>query len=110
MQPSKSVSIGQLAKRTGTSVSAIRFYEEKGLLHPLRDNNDRRRFNRADIRRVSFILITQQLGFSIREIAFYLKDLPNNRTPTKADWTRLSKKFKHVIDKKISTMALLLLF
>ena len=66
------ISIGQLARRTGVAVSAIRFYEDKGLLQSLRTRGNQRRFLRSDIRRVSFILIAQRLGLSLADIELSL--------------------------------------
>lgn len=77
--------IGQLAARTGLSVSAIRFYEGKGLVSALRNKGGQRRFLRADIRRLSFIRIAQQLGFTIVEIQKQLSTLPPGRAPTRKD-------------------------
>jgi MerR family redox-sensitive transcriptional activator SoxR len=96
--------IGDLARRTGLSVSAIRFYEAKGLITPRRSPGGQRRFLRADIRRLSFILIVQQLGYSIREIKAALKSLPGGRTPTQADWTALSRRLRAGLDERIATM------
>jgi MerR family redox-sensitive transcriptional activator SoxR len=96
--------IGDLARRTGLSVSAIRFYESKGLISPQRSPGGQRRFLRADIRRLSFILIVQQLGFSIREIKLALKGLPDGRTPTQSDWTALSRRMRAELDARIGTM------
>jgi MerR family redox-sensitive transcriptional activator SoxR len=93
-----------LARRTGLSVSAIRFYEAKGLISPRRSPAGQRRFLRADIRRLSFILISQQLGFSIREIKAALAGLRDGRTPTQADWTALSKRMRADLDARIGTM------
>ncbi len=98
------LSIGDLADRTGLSVSAIRFYETKGLVTPARNAGGQRRFLRSDIRRLSFVLIAQELGFTIAEISEYLKGLPDGRSPTKADWTRISKTFRHSLDRKIETL------
>ena len=95
------LSIGQIAQRTGLSVSAIRFYESEGLVHPDRNNGGQRRFKRADIRRLSFVLIAQQLGFSIADIKQQLESLPAQRTPTKSDWTKLSKQFRSALDQQI---------
>ena len=75
------IAIGELAARTGVAVSAIRFYEAKGLLAALRTGGGQRRFLRADIRRVSFILIAQQMGLSLDEVADELARLPAGRTP-----------------------------
>lgn len=95
------ITIGQLAARTGLSVSAIRFYEEKGLVHPGRNAGGQRRFNRSDIRRLSFVRIAQQLGFSITEIREQLDLLPEARTPTHADWQRISESMRDVLDARI---------
>ncbi len=104
MHSSDLLSIGQLARRTGLSVSAIRFYEEKGLVAPRRDAGGRRQFRRSDIRRLSFVLIAQQLGFSIRQIRDQLQTLPNGRTPGKADWARISRQFRANLDQRIETL------
>jgi len=103
----RGLSIGQLAERTGLAVSAIRFCEEKGLVSPLRNAGGQRRFDRADIRRLSFVMISQQLGFSLGEIAALFRGLPEGRTPTKADWTRISRVFRVTLDQRIATMELL---
>lgn len=95
------LSIGELAERTGLSVSAIRFYETKGLVTPVRNKGGQRRFLRADLRRLSFVLVAQEFGFSITEIAEQLGKLPDGRAPTKADWTRISRGFRKHLDKKI---------
>ena len=92
------IPIGELAARTGVAVSAIRFYEAKGLVEALRTGGGQRRFLRADIRRVSFILIAQQLGLSLEEIAAELTRLPAGRTPNGADWTRISTALRARID------------
>lgn len=96
------LSIGEIAARTGLAITAIRFYEEENLIHPLRNAGGQRRFRRGDIRRLSFIRISQQLGFSLSEIRQVLSTLPNKRTPTKADWQRLSTLFVKDIDERIA--------
>ena len=98
------LSIGQVAKRTGMSVSAIRFYEEAGLVSPDRNLGGQRRFLRSDIRRLSFILIAQQLGFSLDEIRTRLESLPQGRTPTQTDWKKISREFRLVLDDRIELM------
>jgi len=107
MRSSDFISIGQLADRAGIAVSAIRFYEEKGLITSIRNSGGHRRFLRADIRRLSFILITQKLGFSINEIAEKLSLLPMGRNPTKKDWEKISKSIRSTLDKRIEEMTLL---
>lgn len=98
------ISIGKLAERVGISVSAIRFYETKGLISSIRNAGGQRRFLRSDVRRLSFVLIAQQLGFSIQDIVDELSTLPYGRTPTKADWQATSKKFRQVLDERIEVM------
>jgi MerR family redox-sensitive transcriptional activator SoxR len=102
MRGSELMAIGDLARRTGLSVSAIRFYEARGLVSALRSRGGQRRFLRSDIRRLSFIRIAQQLGFSIEEIAARLAALPQGRTPTRADWTRISRGFRRVLDERMA--------
>lgn len=104
MKASDVISIGDLAARAGVSVSAIRFYEGKGLLHPFRNSGGQRRFLRSDIRRLSFILIAQQLGLTIEEIRLELAKLPDGRTPTAADWTRISAGMRTLLDDRISAL------
>ena len=98
------LSIGQLAKRTGLAVSAIRYYEEQGLVFSERNAGGQRRFRRADIRRLSFIQIAQQFDFSLKEIAAQLSRLPDERTPTKADWSKISRHFRTDLDARIKTL------
>ena len=98
------LTIGDLARRTGLSVSAIRFYEAKGLLQSFRTGGGQRRFLRSDIRRLSFALIAQQLGLSIEKIGVELAKLPQGRTPTQADWRRISVGFKQVLDDRIAAL------
>lgn len=100
------ISIGDLSRRTGVAVSAIRFYEEKGLLTSLRSRGNQRRFLRSDIRRVSFILIAQKLGLALAEIERELSQLPQGRTPTLADWERISKSMRASIDANIALLEL----
>ena len=98
------LAIGQIAKRTGTTVSALRFYEESGLLQPQRNSSGHRRYLRSDIRRISFILVAQQLGFTLPEIRQQLSTLPNARTPTKTDWTELALQFQGQINERITAL------
>lgn len=95
------LSIGDLARRTGLSVSAIRFYEARGLLSPIRTRGNQRRFPRADIRRLSFAMIAQQLGLSLSEIEAELRTLPDGRSPTRADWARISGRIRSRLDRQI---------
>jgi len=98
------LAIGELARRTGLSVSAIRFYEAEGLLIAERNAGGQRRFFRSDIRRLSFVMIAQRFGFTIEQIRSQLQSLPEGRTPTKADWARISRGFRRELDARIETL------
>ncbi len=98
------ISIGEMAARTGLAVSAVRYFEAGGPVRPERSRGGQRRFARSDIRRLSFVLITQRLGFSISDIRAMLSQLPEGRTPNKADWTKLGKSIAHELDQRIAMM------
>jgi len=104
MKANDLLTIGELAQRTGISVSAIRFYEEKGLVEAHRTGGNQRRFLRSDIRRLSFVLIAQQLGLSLVEITDAMQGLPSGRTPNAADWKRISKSIRQRIDQRIAAL------
>ncbi|MEP3053024.1 redox-sensitive transcriptional activator SoxR [Ascidiaceihabitans sp.] len=98
------MTIGDLAQRTGLAVSAIRYYEAQGLIQPWRNAGGQRRFERADLRRLSFVMIAQQFGFTLPQIKVELDRLPGGRTPTKADWARISRGFRAALDTRIDAM------
>lgn len=98
------IPIGTLSRRTGVAVSALRFYEDKGLIRALRTSGNQRRFLRSDIRRVSFILIAKKLGLGLVEIEAELAQLPQGRTPTLHDWQKISRSMRHSIDEKIKLL------
>jgi MerR family transcriptional regulator, redox-sensitive transcriptional activator SoxR len=98
------MTIGELAARTGVAVSAVRFYEGKGIVHPIRTSGNQRRFPRSDIRRISFALIAQQLGLTLPQIAEELGKLPEGRTPTSADWARISRGIRARIEVQIARL------
>jgi MerR family transcriptional regulator, redox-sensitive transcriptional activator SoxR len=98
------IPIGYLSKRTGLAVSAIRYYEEQGLVRPIRSGGGQRQFRRSDIRRLSFVQIAQQFGFTLSQIRAELSLLPDSRTPTKADWTRISTVFRTALNQRIETL------
>ncbi len=101
---SRELSIGQIAARTGVAVSAIRFYADEGLIEANRNSGGHRRFARAQIRRVSFVLIAQQLGLTLPQIKDILGQLPEGRTPTKQDWKVISEAFQDRIDDQIARL------
>ncbi|HZP99526.1 MAG TPA: redox-sensitive transcriptional activator SoxR [Reyranella sp.] len=98
------VTIGELSRRTGLSVSAIRFYEARGLVRAVRSPGNQRRFARADIRRLSFAQIAQQLGLSLAEIGRELGALPQERAPTRADWQGISRRIRGALDQRIAML------
>lgn len=104
MKHSDILSIGYISQRTGLSVSAIRFYEEKGLITPHRNDGGHRRYMRSDIRRLSFIMIMQQLGYTIEDIRRHMKSLPDGRTPTRKDWENISQDCMRVLEDKIAEL------
>ena len=104
MKSNDVLTIGELARRTGLSVPAIRFYESKGLVAPLRTGGNQRRYLRADIRRLSFVLIAQKLGLSLDEIAAALRGLPQGRTPNARDWASISGTIRNRIDAQIARL------
>ena len=104
MAESQLLTIGALAQRTGMSVSAIRYYEARGLVSAIRTGGNQRRFLRSDIRRVSFILIAQRLGLALVEIEQQLATLPEGRTPNVRDWQKISHSMRAAIDEKIKLL------
>lgn len=98
------IAIGTLARRTGLSVSAIRFYEDQGLIASQRTAGNQRRFLQSDIRRLSFIMIAQRMGFSLPEIEQAMATLPRGRTPTLTDWQRVSRSMRAEIDARIKLL------
>lgn len=104
MPQSPLLTIGELARRTGLSVSAIRFYEARGLVHPIRTAGNQRRFPRSDLRRLSFALIAQRLGLSIAEIEAELATLPDGRAPTQKDWRAISTRLRGALEARIAML------
>jgi MerR family transcriptional regulator, redox-sensitive transcriptional activator SoxR len=98
------LSIGQVSERTGVSISALRYYEQEGLIASQRTTGGQRRFARDVIRRVSFVRITQQVGLNLEEIKNALGGLPNDRTPTKADWARLAASWRPLLDARVAIL------
>ena len=98
------LSIGEIASRVGLTVSAIRFYEARGLIIPHRNSGQQRRYHRADIRRLSFIKIAQQLGLSLDEIKAELDRLPLGRAPNARDWRSISQAIAATLDTKIQAL------
>lgn len=105
--PRQGLTIGDLSARSGLAVSAIRFYETHGIVRPLRNQGGHRRYGGADLRRLSFALIAQRLGFPLAEIAQHLSALPAERAPDRADWERIATAFRARIDERIAALQVL---
>ena len=98
------LTIGEVAERTGVAHSALRYYEAEGLLTAARTDGGQRRFPREALRRVAFIGAAQTVGLSLGEIRASLDSLPASRTPTKADWDRLSRSWRPLLDARIADL------
>lgn len=101
---SPSLGVGELARRAGVAVSTLHYYESRGLVTAQRSSGNQRRYPRSALRRVAFIRAAQQLGIGLAEIAESLQQLPQQRTPTKADWARLSAAWRHRLDERIAAL------
>ena len=95
------LTVGQVARRSSVSVSALHFYESKGLLRSRRSSGNQRRYARDVLRRVAFIRAAQRVGIPLERIREALQLLPEERTPTAADWARLSARWREELDARI---------
>lgn len=98
------ITIGELAERSGVAASALRFYEAEGLLASVRSEGKQRRFPRDALRRVAFIRAAQGVGLGLDQIRSTLATLPDNRTPTKKDWERLSRAWRPLLQQRIDAL------
>ena len=98
------LTIAEVARRSGVAASALRFYEQRGLIGSERTGSGHRRFPRAALRRVAFIVFAQRVGLSLDEIAAELEKLPHNRVPERADWARLSSQWTARVDERIAEL------
>lgn len=96
--------IGVVAKRSGVAVSTLHFYEARGLIRAERSGGNQRRYRRDMLRRIAFIRSGQRVGISLERIALALAELPEARTPTRADWTRLSRLWHRELDERIDAL------
>lgn len=101
---SKELTVGEIAHRSGVAVSALHFYETKGLIHSFRNAGNQRRYPREVLRRVAIIKVAQRLGIPLSGIREALAALPESRTPTAADWKRLSARWKADLNDRIARL------
>lgn len=98
------LTIGDLAKRSGVAASALRYYEDLGMIQSERSASGHRRYLQATLRRVAFIVFAQKVGLSLEEVRHELEKLPNNRVPERADWDRLTAAWTRRIDERIAEL------
>jgi MerR family redox-sensitive transcriptional activator SoxR len=98
------LTVGQVAERTGLATSAIRFYEDRGLITSTRTSGGQRRFERSTIRRIAFATVAQKVGLSLDEIRAALDSLPRGRTPTEKDWAALASRWRPLLDERIAIL------
>jgi MerR family redox-sensitive transcriptional activator SoxR len=98
------LTIGEVSQRSGLAPSALRFYEDAGLITSGRTAGNQRRYDRSVLRRVAFIRAAQQVGLSLDDVRAALATLPAGRTPTKADWSRLSRNWRGLLEARIAAL------
>jgi len=98
------LSVGEVAQRSGLAVSALHFYERKGLIRSHRSSGNQRRFERDVLRRLAIIRMGQELGVPLTEIGAQLRELPDDRVPNRRDWARLSGRWRDSLDRRILLM------
>src|SRR5437879_11331097 len=98
------LTIGEVARRSGVASSALRFYEERGLIQSERAGSGHRRYPRPVLRRIAFIVFAQKIGLTLEEIGRELAKLPPHRTPTGSDWSRLSRQWTSRIELRIAEL------
>lgn len=104
MRPTDLLTVGEVSARSGVAPSALRYYEHQGLVATTRTTGNQRRYQRSVLRRLSFIRAAQNVGLSLTEITAALAALPDGRTPTRADWTRLSRLWRDRLDQQIAAL------
>ncbi len=95
------LSVGQLAKRSGLAVSALHFYEKKGLIRSMRNAGNQRRYARDALRRLAVIRVAQRVGVPLASVRLAFASLPGERTPTRAEWARMSAVWRNELDVRI---------
>jgi len=104
MDSRQSLTVSEVARRSGFAASALRFYEREGLIAATRTGGGQRRFERGVLRRLAFIRAARNVGLSLEEIRLELAELPEERTPTRADWGRISRSWRSRLDEQIEAL------
>ena len=102
--PGDELTIGELSRRSGVAPSALRFYEEQGLIRARRTDGNQRRYERAMLRRIAFVQAGKAAGIPLKRIHDALATLPEGRIPNRRDWERLSKRWREDLDARIATL------
>lgn len=103
-KPRGALTIGALSQRSGVAPSALRYYEDEGLIHATRTAGGQRRYTRDVLRRVAFIRVAQRVGLTLDEIREALSSLPERRTPTERDWARLARSWRPRLEAQIALL------
>ena len=101
---SEVITISEVARRSGVAASALRFYETQGLIKPERAGSGHRRYPRAVLRRIAFIVFSQRMGLTLEEVGIELAKLPENRAPGKSDWAKISATWGRRVDQRIAEL------
>lgn len=101
------LSVGEISKRSGVAISALHFYEEKGLIKPFRNKQNQRRYPKGILRIISLIKVAQTLGFPLDQIQTMLKSIPKSKRPTDDNWETLSQEWRKILNAKIQAMIFL---
>lgn len=96
--------IGEISTRSGVAASALRFYEDQGLIASRRTAGNQRQYQRSTLRRIAFVQAAQRVGLSLAEIRSALDSLPEDRTPTRQDWSKLSKGWRGRLEQRIAEL------
>ncbi|MFG3178812.1 redox-sensitive transcriptional activator SoxR [[Kitasatospora] papulosa] len=104
-QSYQELTVGQLSARSGAAVSALHFYESKGLISSTRTSGNQRRYSRDALRRVAFVRAAQRVGIPLATVREVLAELPEERTPNREDWARLSRVWRSELDERIQQLA-----
>jgi MerR family redox-sensitive transcriptional activator SoxR len=107
MESAGSLTVSDVAERSGFAASALRFYEKQGLITASRTSGGQRRYPRSVLRRLAFIRAARNVGLTLDEVAAALAVLPGGRTPTRADWARLSRDWRQRLDEQIAGLTAL---
>jgi MerR family redox-sensitive transcriptional activator SoxR len=99
------LTVSEVSERSGFAPSALRFYEREGLVRATRTSGNQRRYQRNVLRRLAFVRAARNVGLSLEEVAAALAELPDGRTPTRADWARLSRSWRSRLDDQIAALA-----